>query len=67
MEAKNDCWNSLKTKQIKKLAVMAIWQPVGRPTDRRLSRKEPLAPIDLVVDRPAVQKGKLKLSIDRVG
>ena len=34
LETKNALWNLLKTKQIQKLAVMAIWQPVGRPAGR---------------------------------
>jgi len=32
LKTKNAHWNPLKTKQIQKLAVIAIWQPVGQPT-----------------------------------
>jgi len=34
LETKNARWNLLKTKQIQKLAVMAVWQPTGRPVGR---------------------------------
>ena len=34
LEVKNDCWNSLKIKQIQKLAVMPTWTCYGRPTGR---------------------------------
>ena len=46
LETKNASWNPLKTKQIQKLAVMAIWRPTsrlaGRPTGQ-LERKEELS------------------------
>jgi len=31
---------STKIKQIQKLAVMAIWQPIGRPVDRPTGHPE---------------------------
>ena len=53
LEIKNARWNPLKTKQIQKLAVMAIWQPVGRPAGR------PTDPVDRqVIQKRAVGSGR---------
>ena len=62
METKYACWNSLKIKQIDKLAVMHTWQPMSRPAGRPIAypKKDPLTPVDRTIGRPIVQKRKTK-------